>query len=125
MSLLPRDHRGAEGSGAGPLPVEPLRRKGVRHQGGRHEVKGTSHPSLLGVTFDCLLHFGQHCARVRRKVKPRLAHLRAMAGRSWGLREAQLRSVANGYIRGALDARVRCIGVAPVDVAKSRGAAGP
>ena len=68
-----------------------------------NEVKGTSHLSLLGVTFDRLLHFGQHCARVRRKVKPRLAHLRAMTGRSWGLREAQLRTVANGYVRGALE----------------------
>ena len=67
------------------------------------EVKGTSHLSLLGVTFDRLLHFGQHCARVRGKVKPRLAHLRAMTGRSWGLREAQLRTVANGYVRGALE----------------------
>ena len=65
--------------------------------------KGMSHLSLLGVTFDHLIHFGQHCAKVRRKVKPRLAHLRAMTGRSWDLREAQLRTVANGYVRGALE----------------------
>ena len=58
---------------------------------------------LLGVTFDRLLHFGGHAAEVRRKVMPRIAQLRKMTGRTWGLREQQLRAVANGYIRGAAE----------------------
>lgn len=66
-------------------------------------VSGSSHLRLLGVTFDRLLHFGEHCRNLRRKVKPRTAQLRKLTGRSWGLQEAQLRTVANGYIRGALE----------------------
>ena len=31
------------------------------------EVRGGSHLKLLGITFDRLLHFGEHCARIRRK----------------------------------------------------------
>ena len=67
------------------------------------EVKGSPHLKLLGITLDRLLHFGEHCASVRRKTKPRIAHLRSMTNRSWGLQEQQLRTVANGYIRGALE----------------------
>ena len=58
---------------------------------------------LLGVTFDRLLHFGQHCAELRRRVRPRTAQLRKLTGRTWGLEEKQLRTVANGYVRGALE----------------------
>ena len=67
------------------------------------EVRGGPHLKLLGITFDRLLHFGEHCTRLRRKVKPRIAHLRTMTNRTWGLREQQLRTVANGYVRGALE----------------------
>ena len=66
-------------------------------------VRGTQHLHLLGVTFDRLLHFGEHCSRLRRKVKPRVAQLRKLTARSWGLQEPQLRTVANGYVRGALE----------------------
>ena len=66
-------------------------------------VEGSPHLKILGVTLDRLLHFGQHCSSIRKKVKPRTAHLRRMTGRSWGLGEAQLRTVANGYVRGALE----------------------
>ena len=66
-------------------------------------VPSQPHLKLLGVTFDRLLHFGEHCNTVRRKVKPRIAQLRQLTGRSWGLRERQLRTVANGYVRGALE----------------------
>ncbi|KAF0304474.1 RNA-directed DNA polymerase from mobile element jockey [Amphibalanus amphitrite] len=66
-------------------------------------VKGTRHLHLLGVTFDRLLHFGEHCSRLRRKVKPRVAQLRKLTARSWGLQEPQLRTVANGHVRGALE----------------------
>ena len=69
----------------------------------RAPVQGTRHFHLLGVTFDRQLHFGEHCGRLRRKVKPRTAQLRKLTGRSWGLREPQLRTVANGYVRGALE----------------------
>ena len=67
------------------------------------EVPGSPHLKLLGVTFDRLLHFGQHCSELRRKVKSRTAQLRKLTGHFWGLREAKLRSVANGYVRGALE----------------------
>ena len=67
------------------------------------EVRGGPALRLLGVTFDRLLHFGAHCAELKRKVRPRLAQLRRMTGRSWGLAERQLRAVANGYVRGALE----------------------
>ena len=66
-------------------------------------VPGTDQLKLLGVTFDRLLHFGAHCRSLRRKVTPRIAQLRKLTGRSWGLREPQLRTVANGYVRGALE----------------------
>ena len=66
-------------------------------------VEATRHLHLLGVTFDRLLHFGEHCARLRRRVKPRTAQLRKLTGRSWGLQEQQIRAVASGYVRGALE----------------------
>ena len=55
------------------------------------------------MTFDQHLHFGEHCARLRRKTKPRVVQLRKLTAGSWGLREPQLRTVANGYARGALE----------------------
>ncbi|KAF0294476.1 Hermansky-Pudlak syndrome 1 [Amphibalanus amphitrite] len=58
---------------------------------------------LLGIEFDRRLQFGAHCRRLRRRVRPRVAHLRRLAGRSWGLDEQALRTVANGYVRGALE----------------------
>ena len=59
--------------------------------------------SLLGVKLDRLLHFGPHCQSLRSRVRPRVEHLRRMSGRSWGLDEGMLRTVANGYVRGALE----------------------
>ena len=67
------------------------------------EVTAGTSLRLLGVTLDRLLHFGAHCSELRKKVRPRIAHLRRMTGRSWGLNERQLRVVANGYVRGALE----------------------
>ena len=58
---------------------------------------------LLGVEIDRRLQFGAHCRRLRRRVRPRIAHLRRLAGRSWGLDEQALRTVATGYVRGALE----------------------
>ena len=58
---------------------------------------------LLGVELDRRLQFGAHCRRLRNRVRPRNAHLRRLAGRSWGLDEGPLRTVANGYIRGAVE----------------------
>ena len=66
-------------------------------------VKGSRHLSLLGVTFDRQLHFGEHCSHLHCKVKPRVAQLRKLTARSWGLREPQLQTVANGYVRAALE----------------------
>ena len=65
------------------------------------EARETLH--LLGVTLDRLLHFGPHCRRLRSKVRPRTNHLRQLTGRSWGLDERILRTVANGYVRGAME----------------------
>ena len=53
--------------------------------------------------FNRLLHFGAHCSQLRRKVCPRIALLRRMTGRSWGLTEQQCKVVANGYVRRALE----------------------
>ena len=58
---------------------------------------------LLRVTLDRLLHFGPHCRSLRQRVRPRTAQLRQMTGRDWGLKKRQLRTVASGYIRGALE----------------------
>ena len=58
---------------------------------------------LLGVTLDRLLHFGPHCRSLRQRVRPRTAQLRKLTGRDWGLEERQLRTVATGYVRGALE----------------------
>ena len=66
-------------------------------------VKASQNLSLLVVTFDRQLHFGEHCSRLRRKVKPRVVQHRKLTARSWGRREPQLRTVANGYVRGALE----------------------
>ena len=59
--------------------------------------------NLLGVSLDRLLNFGPHCRRLRSRTRPRLEHLRRLTGRNWGLEEQHLRTVANGYIRGALE----------------------
>ncbi|KAF0287558.1 Dynein assembly factor 3, axonemal [Amphibalanus amphitrite] len=37
---------------------------------------------------------------LRQKTRPRIAQLKRLTGRDWGLREQQLRAVANGYVRG-------------------------
>ena len=66
-------------------------------------VKGSKYLNLLGINIDRLLHFGEHCRKLRRKVKPRIAQLRKLTGRNWGLQESQLRTIANGYVRGALE----------------------
>ena len=58
---------------------------------------------LLGVTLERTLHFGAHCKSLRSKTRPRIAQLRKLAGRSWGLKEEQLRNVASGYVRGPLE----------------------
>ena len=66
-------------------------------------VQAADHLKLLGVTFDRLLHFGAHCRSLRARVRPRTMQLRKLTGRSWGLEERQLRTVASGYVRGALE----------------------
>ena len=58
---------------------------------------------LLGVTLDRLLHFGPNCRNLRQRVRPRTAQLRKLTGRDWVLEERQLRTVAMGYVRGALE----------------------
>ena len=58
---------------------------------------------LLAVEIDRRLQFGAHCRRLKRRVRPRIAHLRRLSGRSWGLDEGDLRTVANGYVRGAIE----------------------
>ena len=70
--------------------------------GGKTVTAGES-LQLLGITLDRLLHFGTHCRRLKSRVRPRLNHLRQLSGRSWGLDEEHLRTVANGYVRGPLE----------------------
>ncbi|KAF0297293.1 Retrovirus-related Pol polyprotein from type-1 retrotransposable element R1 4 [Amphibalanus amphitrite] len=66
-------------------------------------VEGGPELKLLGVTLDRTLGFGPHCRNLRRRVRPRISQLRRITGRSWGLEERQLRAVANGYVRGAIE----------------------
>ena len=58
---------------------------------------------LLGVTLERTLHFGAYCKSLRSKTRPRIAQLRKLTGRSWGLKEEQLRNVASGYVRGPME----------------------
>ena len=58
---------------------------------------------LLGIELDLRLQFGAYRCLLGRRVRPRVAHLRSLTGRSWGLDENALRTVANGYVRGALE----------------------
>ena len=44
-----------------------------------------------------------HCRNLRQRERPRTVQLRKLAGRDWGLEERQLRTVAMGYLRGALE----------------------
>ena len=66
-------------------------------------VKAGPQLKLLGVTLDRLLHFGPHCRALRERTRPRLRQLKKLTGRSWGLEEKQLRTIAHGYIRGAME----------------------
>lgn len=66
-------------------------------------VKAGDTVNILGVTIDRLLHFGPHCRRLRGRARPRVNQLRQLSGRSWGLDENMLRTVANGYVRGAIE----------------------
>ena len=68
-----------------------------------HAVQGTPELKLLGVTLERTLTFGPHCRNLCRRVRPRTAQLRRLTGRSWVHQEQQLRAVANGYVRGALE----------------------
>ena len=56
---------------------------------------------LLGVEIDRRLQFGAHCRRLRKRVRPRVAHLQRLAGRSSGMDEGALGTVVNGYVQGA------------------------
>ena len=60
-------------------------------------------PNLLGVSLDSLVNFGPHCKRLGRRTRPCLEHLRRLTGRNWGFEEQHLRTVANGYVHGALE----------------------
>ena len=73
----------------------------VKMDGGR--VPGERHLYLLGVTIDRQLHFGEHCSRLRHKVKPCVAQLRKLTGRSWGLEEPKPRTMTKGYVCGVLE----------------------
>ena len=90
-----------------PLEDADLGTKKPRRWSSHREVEtprdGGEGASHLRVTFDRLLHFCEHCAKVRRKVKPRLAQLCTMTGRSWSLRETQLMTVASGYVSGTME----------------------
>ena len=50
---------------------------------GKRVTCGTS-LNRLRVTLDRLLHFRDHCDKLRQKVRPSTAKLRRMTGRSWG-----------------------------------------
>ena len=66
-------------------------------------VRAGEQLKLLGVTLDRLLHFGPHCRALKQRTRPRLQQLRKLSGRSWGLSERHLKTVAQGYVRGAME----------------------
>ena len=94
-------YRRGEDSDDCPVPVCSRRLSPVP-EGIQRRGDGDLALRFLGVTFYRLLHVGAHCSELRGKVTPRIAHLRRMTDRSWGLNETQSRMVANGYVRGAL-----------------------
>jgi hypothetical protein len=70
---------------------------------GGKRVRFGSSLKLFSVHFDRLLHFGGHYKALRQRVRLRLEQLWKITGRSWGLDETHIRSVAAGYVRGALE----------------------
>ena len=66
-------------------------------------VRSGTQLKLLGVTLDRTLHFGPHCRALRERTRPRLRQLKKLTGRSWALEERQLRTIAQGYVRGAME----------------------
>ena len=66
------------------------------------DVAASPHVKLLGVTLDRLLHFGGHCASLRRRVRPRTAQLRKLTRHSVGLHEHHPGAHLRGGGRGPL-----------------------
>ena len=66
-------------------------------------VHSTRNPCFLGVTFDRLLHFGQHVDRKVAAAKVKLRQLRALAGTTWGCDHSSLRGLYLSHIRSGLE----------------------
>ena len=70
---------------------------------GGQRLRCTTTPRLLGVTFDRQLTFRAHVTAIEEKMTARLQQLRRLAGRSWGCRAEDLRTVYLAYIRSVAD----------------------
>jgi hypothetical protein len=66
-------------------------------------IKSTRNPCFLGVTFDRLLHFGQHVDKKVSAAKVKLRQLRALAGTTWGSDHGSLRGLYLSHIRAGLE----------------------
>ena len=58
-----------------------------------------STPKFLGITFDRLLNFGQHCNNIRQKLRQRVRSLCAISGKDWGANRNDLRTIHLAYIQ--------------------------
>ena len=89
-------------------------------------VRATPTVKLLGVTIDrLLLHFGEHCANLKREARPGTAQLRKLTSHSWGLREARTPPAHGGQWLRPRRHRVCGARVAPQGVPLPPGAGGP
>jgi ribonuclease HI len=66
-------------------------------------IHSSRNPCFLGVTFDRLLHFGQHVDKKVAAAKFKLRSLRALAGTSWGCDYSSLRGLYLSHIRAGLE----------------------
>ena len=66
-------------------------------------IRSTRNPCFLGVTFDRMLHFGQHVDKKVAAAKVKLRQLRALAGTTWGCDHSSLRGLYLSHIRAGLE----------------------
>ena len=66
-------------------------------------VHSVRNPCFLGVTFDRMLHFGQHVEKKVSAAKVKLRSLRALAGTTWGCDHSSLRGLYLSHIRAGLE----------------------
>ena len=67
------------------------------------QLRHSEFPTFLGVTYDRMLTFREHCKRTCKKVRKRLSILRAVAGTDWGFDLEILRTTYTALCRAILE----------------------